>query len=78
MSTNYTIFFIRNFEFCGFFKCIFFRLTSDEQENIGIMCKRLIDYGRVQYIEKQGLKASLVKYTSRDITPENIALVVST
>lgn len=54
-----------------------FRLSSKEQENIGILCKRLLDYGRIQYVEKQGYKASLVKYTSRDITPENIALIVT-
>ena len=55
----------------------FFSLSSKEQETIGILCKRLLDYGRIQHVEKQGYKASLVKYTSREITPENIALVVT-
>lgn len=42
-----------------------------------MLSKRILDYGRIQYIEKQaGLEACLVKYTSRDVTPENIALVV--
>lgn len=53
------------------------RLSIAEQEKIGMLSKRILDYGRIQYIEKQaGLEACLVKYTSRDVTPENIALVV--
>ncbi|XP_066932241.1 tRNA:m(4)X modification enzyme TRM13 homolog [Clytia hemisphaerica] len=53
------------------------KFSIAEQEEIGHMCKLLIDYGRIQYIESRGFKPHLVKYISRDVTPENIALLVN-
>ncbi|XP_057300356.1 tRNA:m(4)X modification enzyme TRM13 homolog [Hydractinia symbiolongicarpus] len=51
-------------------------LTSHEQEEIGRMCKRIIDHGRLEYIRSYGYRCELIKYVDKEITPENIALCV--
>jgi len=52
-------------------------LSSDEQSEIGRMCKRLIDIGRLSYVKRVGYSCKLVKYINEDVTPENIALCVT-
>lgn len=46
-----------------------------ERKEIGQKCKRLIDYARIGYLEQNGFKCSLKRFTSSDITLENICLV---
>ncbi|KAL9645690.1 hypothetical protein ABK040_003423 [Willaertia magna] len=52
-------------------------LTNDEKESIGFMCKRLIDYGRILFLQSlnQYKKVKLMYYCNRDITPENCMLI---
>lgn len=42
----------------------------------GRMCKRVLDYGRVQFIRNElGLEARLCTYIGENVTPENVVLV---
>merc|ERR1712168_1697722 len=52
-------------------------LTSDDQREIGRQCKRLLDHGRLSYLRHHGYQCQLVRYISDDVTPENIALLVT-
>lgn len=49
-------------------------MTFEEREILGAQCKRVIDIGRVKFIEKLGFEAGLVHYVGKDITPENCLL----
>ena len=51
--------------------------VSEERVAIGRQCKRLIDYGRLQVLQKDGYDVRLAQYTSREVTPENIVLIAS-
>ncbi|XP_065672484.1 tRNA:m(4)X modification enzyme TRM13 homolog isoform X2 [Hydra vulgaris] len=53
------------------------KLTSEEQEEIGRICKRMIDFGRIEYVNFHGYNAQLVYYINNSITPENIALKIT-
>ena len=55
----------------------FHSLSTDEQIAIGRMCKRLIDQGRLEFITNKGYHGDLVRYVDKDVTLENIALVIS-
>lgn len=46
-----------------------------ERKRIGEQCKRLIDYARIQFLERNGYKCAFKRYVSDSITPENICLV---
>ena len=62
-------------------------ISAEMCQNIGHMCKLLIDYGREQYINSLHkvssndpsltLKAKLVKYCPREDSPENRLLLAS-
>ena len=52
-------------------------LSTDEQIAIGRMCKRLIDQGRLEFIANKGYHGDLVRYVDKDVTLENIAVVIS-
>lgn len=41
------------------------------------MCKSLIDQGRLEFIANKGYHGYLVRYVDKDVTLENIALVIS-
>ena len=49
-------------------------LTAEQREAIGVQCKQLIDFGRVQYLKQHGFDASLIYYVARSVTLENMAL----
>ncbi|XP_043941713.1 tRNA:m(4)X modification enzyme TRM13 homolog [Protopterus annectens] len=49
-------------------------LTVEERENIGHLCKLLIDYGRTEYIKQKGYSAALQYYTKPSISLENVLL----
>jgi len=51
-------------------------LTSEEQEEIGRMCKRLIDEGRMEYLRSKGFQVELLQYVDSSVTLENIAILV--
>jgi tRNA:m4X modification enzyme len=50
--------------------------TPTEREQMGRACKRLLDYGRVLFLQERGFDARLVEYTDKAISLENVALVV--
>lgn len=42
---------------------------------IGLKCKRLLDFARAQYLEKHGYNVHLYYYVQKDITAENVLIV---
>lgn len=53
----------------------FTKRDQHQRKEIGQKCKRLIDFARICYMEKNGFKCSLKRYVNSDITLENICLV---
>lgn len=54
------------------------RLFSiEQQEQIGLKAKRILDWGRVDYLKKNAFDARLKVYASKNITLENIALIAT-
>ncbi|NXM31482.1 TRM13 enzyme, partial [Oxyruncus cristatus] len=49
-------------------------LTVEERKEIGCLCKRLIDHGRIEYLQQQGYKAALQYYTESAVSLENVLL----
>ncbi|VDI29464.1 tRNA:m4X modification enzyme [Mytilus galloprovincialis] len=49
-------------------------LSIKEREEIGRKCKRLIDYGRVEYLKEKGLNCDMKVYIEEQLTPENVAI----
>lgn len=50
-------------------------IDDTKKENIGIKCKRIIDLGRVKFLNNMNLNASLCEYTTKELSLENLALV---
>ncbi|KNE72872.1 hypothetical protein AMAG_16972 [Allomyces macrogynus ATCC 38327] len=50
-------------------------LTHAEREEIGFMVKRVLDYGRVVWLNEHGMDAKLVYYVDRAVSLENCALI---
>ncbi|KZV47594.1 hypothetical protein F511_12863 [Dorcoceras hygrometricum] len=51
------------------------QMQPTERAALGFMCKDIIDFGRLKWLESQGLKSHLVKYVPSSISPENNLLV---
>ncbi|MEE6513138.1 hypothetical protein FKM82_020614 [Ascaphus truei] len=49
-------------------------LTVAERENLGRLCKLLIDHGRVDYLRRAGYRATLQYYTESVVSLENVLL----
>ncbi|XP_051866862.1 tRNA:m(4)X modification enzyme TRM13 homolog isoform X2 [Pristis pectinata] len=49
-------------------------LTVEEREHVGRLCKRLIDQGRIWYLQQQGFDSALQYYISPSISLENVLL----
>ncbi|KAF4805268.1 tRNA:m(4)X modification enzyme TRM13 like protein [Turdus rufiventris] len=49
-------------------------LSVEERKEIGCLCKRLIDHGRVEYLQQQGYQAALQYYTESAVSLENVLL----
>ncbi|XP_028918501.1 tRNA:m(4)X modification enzyme TRM13 homolog isoform X1 [Ornithorhynchus anatinus] len=49
-------------------------LSAEERKNIGRLCKRLIDQGRVLYLQQKGYDAELQYYTDPSVSLENVLL----
>nr|XP_055074571.1 tRNA:m(4)X modification enzyme TRM13 homolog isoform X1 [Misgurnus anguillicaudatus] len=49
-------------------------MSVEDREQIGRLCKLLIDQGRVYYLKQRGFESSLKYYTSRDVSLENVLL----
>jgi tRNA:m4X modification enzyme len=51
-------------------------MTYADRVALGRMCKRLIDFGRIEYLRNElKMNATLVYYTEEDVTPENVLLI---
>uniref|UniRef100_A0A8V5G8M2 tRNA:m(4)X modification enzyme TRM13 n=1 Tax=Melopsittacus undulatus TaxID=13146 RepID=A0A8V5G8M2_MELUD len=49
-------------------------LTVEERKEIGCLCKRLIDHGRIEYLQQRGYKAVLQYYVESTVSLENVLL----
>ncbi len=54
-----------------------FGMTGRERAVVGMHCKRLIDLGRVEYLNNNGYNAKLVYYCDAKVTPENVMLIAT-
>lgn len=54
------------------FLCSF--LSAEERQRIGGLCKRLIDGGRLHFLEARGFRGKLSCYASSHVTLENVLL----
>ena len=50
-------------------------LSRDERQRIGMLCKRLIDYGRLQWLRQQGFEAEAVCFVDSAVSGENMLLL---
>ena len=50
-------------------------IPRGERKALGQACKGLIDFGRRQWLQKQGMKAELVGYIAKSVSPENHLLL---
>lgn len=51
-------------------------LSHSEMSEVGWQCKRIIDYGRIQYIEKVlGMSVRYTKYCERELSPECMVIL---
>ncbi|KAI9094378.1 methyltransferase TRM13-domain-containing protein [Phlyctochytrium arcticum] len=50
-------------------------LSFTDRETLGFQCKRILDYGRLDYVRNMGFEADLLYYVGRDKSLENLALV---
>lgn len=48
--------------------------TKEEQEEIGYMCKRIIDYSRLQYLKDVGYATDTFYYINKAVTLENLCI----
>jgi tRNA:m4X modification enzyme len=61
---------------CGFrFDEKSFHLDKTEKEIVGRKCKRIIDWGRLEYLKNNGYKVSLVHYIPKEFSIENALLI---
>jgi tRNA:m4X modification enzyme len=52
-------------------------LTKREQEAVGRQCKRLLDAGRLKYLQANGFAARLQVYIDRALSLENVVLIAT-
>ncbi|XP_078656969.1 tRNA:m(4)X modification enzyme TRM13 homolog [Branchiostoma floridae x Branchiostoma belcheri] len=51
--------------------------SVEEREEIGRQCKRLLDQGRLWYLQQGDFHTQLVRYVETDVSLENIAIVAA-
>ncbi|KAM7387837.1 hypothetical protein PAMP_024050 [Pampus punctatissimus] len=49
-------------------------LSADERQQVGRLCKLLIDCGRLHFLQSKGFNGKLTRYVSSDVTLENVLL----
>lgn len=52
------------------------KMTAERRMDIGIMCKRLLDHGRLEFLREKGFEGDLKCYVGNDVTLENVALIL--
>ena len=50
-------------------------LSASERSALGRMCKRLLDTGRLRYLEAHGYAGRLQEYVEETVSPENTLIV---
>ncbi|KAB2074262.1 hypothetical protein ES319_A07G141900v1 [Gossypium barbadense] len=50
-------------------------MKAIERANLGFMCKKIMDMGRLMWLKEHGLQTRLVKYVPSSISPENHLLI---
>ncbi|XP_059621743.1 tRNA:m(4)X modification enzyme TRM13 homolog [Phlebotomus argentipes] len=53
------------------------KMSRKEKQELGIRCKRILDYARLVYLRQNHYDASLIYYVSRDVTLENVCIVAT-
>ena len=48
----------------------------DRREAVGVAAKHILNHGRVLHLRSLGLAAKLIHYVKKEVTPENVALIV--
>lgn len=51
------------------------KMSIERRADIGKMCKRLLDYCRLQYMQDNGFKCDLKYYVESSVTLENVCLI---
>ncbi|KAJ6638621.1 tRNA:m(4)X modification enzyme TRM13 like [Pseudolycoriella hygida] len=51
------------------------KIPREEREKIGMKCKRILDYARIQFLHENGFTTSLKYYVTSDVTLENVCLI---
>ncbi|CAD7084522.1 unnamed protein product [Hermetia illucens] len=51
------------------------KISPERRAEVGKMCKRLIDYCRLRFMEKNNFRTSLRYYVRNDVTLENVCLI---
>ncbi|KAI4792592.1 hypothetical protein KUCAC02_033290, partial [Chaenocephalus aceratus] len=49
-------------------------LSVEEREQVGRLCKQLIDAGRIHFLQERGFNSKLTRYVSSQVTLENVLL----
>ncbi|KAJ4943559.1 hypothetical protein JOQ06_006059 [Pogonophryne albipinna] len=49
-------------------------LSVKEREQVGRLCKQLIDAGRIHFLQERGFNSKLTRYVSSQVTLENVLL----
>nr|XP_029709587.1 tRNA:m(4)X modification enzyme TRM13 homolog [Aedes albopictus] len=52
-----------------------YAMTRTEREEVGKKCKRMLDWGRIQYLKENGFDAGLNIYAKPEVTLENVCLI---
>lgn len=50
-------------------------LDRNEREEVGRRCKHIIDWGRLKYLEGEGMKCAMNVYVNQNVSLENVCLV---
>jgi hypothetical protein len=50
-------------------------LQPSRKEAVGRKAKRILDKGRMIYLEKMGYKTVLAEYCEKSVSPENVLLI---
>ncbi|GAB0091459.1 tRNA:m(4)X modification enzyme TRM13 [Sergentomyia squamirostris] len=53
------------------------KLTRKEKEELGLRCKRILDYARIVFLRQNHYNANLIYYVNRDVTLENVCIVAT-
>ncbi|CAG8842377.1 21023_t:CDS:2, partial [Racocetra persica] len=50
-------------------------LDHTSRETLGYKCKRILDYGRLKYLQENGFDVELIYYVESSTSLENLALM---